>query len=194
MADTAARMGKPDAADSHFKSALQMAPGDNFLLADYGEFLLDQGRPRDAINLVSGDIQSDTSFLVLVAAENALGLPRTRIDVAEMNARFQSMEQRGDHVFMREQSSYTLHVLHDPKVALELAQQDWKVQRSPKDVRVVLEAALAAHQPAAAAPVLDFVARTHLDDVTVNPLVAQLQAAPSRADPATTSTPTRNGP
>ncbi|MBB6186161.1 hypothetical protein [Rhodanobacter sp. MP7CTX1] len=194
MADTAARMGKPDAADAHFKTALQMTPGDNFLLADYGEFLLDQGRPRDAINLVSGDIQSDTSFLVWVSAENALGLPRTRIDVAEMNARFQSMAQRGDHVFMREQSSYMLHVLHDPKAALDLAQQDWKVQRSPKDVRVYLEAALATHDPSAATPVLDFVARTHLDDVTINPLIAQLQEAPSIAAPVATSKPKGNGP
>jgi hypothetical protein len=194
MADTAARMGKPDLADAHFRSALQMTPGDNFLLADYGEFLLDQGRPQEAINLVSGDIQSDTSFLVLVSAENVLGLPRTRTDVAEMNARFQSMAQRGDHVFMREQSSYMLHVLLDPKAALDLAQQDWKVQRSPKDVRVYLEAALATHEPAAATPVLDFVARTHLDDVTINPLVAQLQAAPSMKTPTPTSTPTRSSP
>lgn len=194
MADTAARMGKPDAADAHFKNALQQAPGDNFLLADYGEFLIDQGRAKEAIDLVSGDVQSDTSFLVLVSAENALGLPRTKADIAEMNARFQSMEQRGDHVFMREQSSYMLHVLHDPKAALELAQQDWKVQRSPKDVRVYLEAALATHDPAAATPVLDFVARTHLSDVTINPLVAQLQAAKTTAASAAASATTRNGP
>lgn len=194
MADTAARMGKPDAADTHFKNALQQAPGDNFLLADYGEFLIDQGRAKEAIDLVSGDVQSDTSFLVLVSAENALGLPRTKADIAEMNARFQSMEQRGDHVFMREQSSYMLHVLHDPKAALELAQQDWKVQRSPKDVRVYLEAAFATHDPAAATPVLDFVARTHLSDVTINPLVAQLQAAQTTAASAATSATTRNGP
>jgi tetratricopeptide (TPR) repeat protein len=192
MADTAARMGKSDAADTHFKTALRMTPDDNFLLADYGEFLLDQGRPQDAINLVSGDIQSDTSFLVLVSAESVLGLPRTITDIAAMNARFQSMAERGDHVFMREQSSYMLHVLHDPKTALDLAQQDWKVQRSPKDVRVYLEAALANHDPSAAKPVLDFVARTHLDDVTINPLVAQLQAATSVS--TRVATPTRDGP
>jgi len=192
MADTAARMGRPDEADIHFKAALQWTPGDNFLLADYGEFLLDQGRPQDAINLVSGDIQSDTSFLVLVSAENALGLPRTGTDVAEMNARFQSMAQRGDHVFMREQSSYMLHVLHDPKAALDLAQQDWKVQRSPKDVRVYLEAALAAHNSTAATPVLDFVASTHLDDVMINPLVAKLRAKPTASFRA--AIPARNGP
>lgn len=191
MAETSARMGKADIADAHFKNALQWTPGDNFLLADYGEFLLDQGRPQDAIRLVGGDTQSDTSFLVFVAAENALGLARTKMDIVEMDARFQAMEQRGDHVFMREQSSYMLHVRHDPRAALQLAQQDWKVQRSPKDVRAVLEAAIANHDIAAAAPVLDFIARTHLDDAGITPLMAQVQAMQATAPIATQ---TRSGP
>ncbi|GLQ45954.1 hypothetical protein GCM10007862_10050 [Dyella lipolytica] len=181
MADMAARMGKPDIADAHFKQALQWTPGDNFLLADYGEFLLDQGRAQDAIALVGDDTQSDTSFLIRVTAEHALGTPQAEEDITEMNARFQSMDQRGDEVFMRERSSYTLHVLHHPKAALDLAKQNWQVQRSPKDVRVYLEAALANHDRAAATPVLDFVARTHLDDVTINPLVAQLQSSPTNS-------------
>jgi tetratricopeptide (TPR) repeat protein len=176
MADTAARIGKPALADAHYKSALQFAPGDNFLLADYGEFLLDQGRANEAIALVQGDRQSDTSFLVLVSAENALGLPAAKADAAEMDARFQSMDQRGDHLFLREQSSYMLHVKHDPADALVLAQQDWKVQRAPKDVRAYLEAALAEHNPATAKPALDFIAKTHLSDITIDPLVAQVQA------------------
>jgi hypothetical protein len=179
MAETATRMGDASAADAHFKSALQWAPGDNFLLADYGEFLIDQGRAQDAINLVDHDTQSDTSFLVMVSAESALNLPRTRVDAAEMDARFQSMDQRGDHVFMREESSYLLHIRHDPAQALVLAKQDWAVQRSPKDVRVYLEAAIANRDEAAAQPVLAFIAHTHLSDAAIDPLVKQLQAQAS---------------
>src|ERR1700754_4927067 len=63
MADTAARTGDVAAADAHFRQALQATPGDNFLLADYGEFLLDQGRPAEALALVAADTASDTSFL-----------------------------------------------------------------------------------------------------------------------------------
>jgi Tfp pilus assembly protein PilF len=191
MADTAARFGDATSADAHFRSALQFTPGDNFLLADYGEFLLDQGRPQAALDLLGSDRQSDTSMLVSVAAEAALGLPQLKADEANMDARFLSMEQRGDHVFLREQSGYLLHVKHDPQGALALAEQNWKVQRAPKDVRVYLEAALAAHQPAAAKPVLDFIARTHLRDVTIDPLVAQLQAATT---PASASSSASRGP
>jgi tetratricopeptide (TPR) repeat protein len=184
MADTAARMGKTELADAHFKKALLLTPGDNFLLADYGEFLIDQGRAKEAIDLVDNDSQSDTSFLVLVTAEKTLGLPKAASDMAEMDARFQSMDQRGDHVFMREEASYLLHVEHDPKMALDLARQNWRVQRAPKDVRVYLEAALAANDPASAKPALDFIASTHLSDVAIDPLVKHLQAADITANPA----------
>ena len=183
MADNAARMGIVDQADDHFKKALQLTPGDNFLLADYGEFLIDQGRDKEAIDLVSGDTQSDTSFLVLVTAEKAAGLPKATVDIAEMDARFQSMDQRGDHVFMREEASYLLHVKRSPKEALDLATQNWRIQRAPKDVRVYLEAALAANSPAAARPALDFIDSTHLKDVTIDPLVTQLHAAEATASP-----------
>jgi cytochrome c-type biogenesis protein CcmH/NrfG len=185
MADTAARMGNADLADAHFRKALQLTPGDNFLLADYGEFLIDQGRAREAIDLVANDTPSDTSFLVLVTAEKALDLPKAASDVAEMDARFASMDQRGDHVFMREEASYLLHVERDPKMALDLATQNWRVQRAPKDVRVYLEAALAANDPASAKPALDFIASTHLSDVSIDPLVRQLQAANVTSDAAT---------
>jgi thioredoxin-like negative regulator of GroEL len=182
IADTATRMGKPDVADAHFKTALQFTPGDNFLLADYGEFLIDQDRSKEAIALVENDRQSDTSFLVLVTAEKSLGLPQAKADMAEMDARFKSMDERGDHVFMREEASYLLHVEHDPKAALDLAEKNWRVQRAPKDVRVYLEAALAAGQPAAAKPALDFVAMTHLSDAAIDPLIKQLQAADIKAE------------
>jgi cytochrome c-type biogenesis protein CcmH/NrfG len=188
MADTAARMGNAATADVHFKKALRLTPGDNFLLADYGEFLIDQGRTKEAIDLVGNDTQSDTSFLVLVTAEKALGSPKAKADMAEMDARFQSMDQRGDHVFMREEASYLLHVEHDPKSALNLARQNWQVQHAPKDVRVYLEAALATGDPAAAKPALDFIDRTHLKDVTIDPLVAQLRVLKPARSPSAVST------
>jgi len=188
MADNAARMGNAEKADKHFRKALQWTPGDNFLLADYGEFLIDHGRAKEAIDLVSNDTQSDTSFLVLVTAEKQLGAPRADADMAEMDARFKSMDERGDHVFLREEASYLLHVQHDPKVALDLARQNWREQRAPKDVRVYLEAALAANDPAAAKPALDFIAKTHLSDVELDPLIRQLQAVNVVADAADKAT------
>ncbi len=50
------------------------------------------------------------------------------------------------------------------------------MQRAPWDVRVYLEAALAAHRPDAAVPVLEFVERTKLEDPAVEPLARELRA------------------
>jgi tetratricopeptide (TPR) repeat protein len=176
MADTAARMGRADVADAHFRKALQWTPGDNFLLADYGEFLLDQHRAKEAAELVRSDSTSDTSFLILATSEAMQGLPQARADIDEMDARFRSMDQRGDHVFLREEASFLLHVQHDPRQALALAKQNWIEQRAPKDVRVYLEAAIASGDPQAAQPALDFIRSTGLADVTLVPLQQQLQA------------------
>lgn len=177
LADTAARMGHAAVAETHFKLALQATPGDNFLLADYADFLLDQHRPRDVLTLLGEDTQSDTSFLRRVYAEVALGTPQAAADAREMAARFQSMDQRGSHVYEREQAGFVLHVEHDAPRALTLAKQNWTVQRAPPDARIYLEAALAAHDPAAAAPVLEFIERTHLRDVAIDPLVALVRTA-----------------
>lgn len=172
MADTALRMGQPDIADAHFRNALRWTPGDNFLLADYGESLLDQGRAADALALVIGDTQSDTSFLVRVRAEVALGDARAPADMRAMDGRFAAMEQRGDHLFLREQAAYLLHVHHDAAAALRLATLNWKTQRSPKDARIFLEAAIAAGQPQAATPVVEFARSSGMTDPSVDPLVA----------------------
>lgn len=177
MADTAMHLGKPSEAEAHFKAALQWTPGDNFLLADYADFLLDQNRPRDVIAQVKDYTQSDTSFLRIVMAEAPLHSPRTSADIAQMQARFASMAQRGSRVFQREQAIFELHLLHDTARALELAQENWVVQRSPQDMRIFLEAALAAGKPEAARPVLDLIRRSRLQDPAIGRLVAQASTA-----------------
>lgn len=177
IADTAKRLGRDKLADRHFRKALQFTPGDNFLLADFGDLLLRQGRPKAALQLVKGYGQSDTSFMRRVFAEAALDSPRAHDDIAVMAARFKAMEQRGSHVYRREQARFVLYLEHDPQRALRLARRNWTVQRAPKDVRVYLEAALAAHKPAAARPVLRFLKRTGMSTRVVDPLAARVRSA-----------------
>jgi predicted Zn-dependent protease len=183
LADTAKYLGRDAAADRHFRIALQLTPGDNFLLADYGDFLLDEARPREALDLVKDYPESDTSFLRQVYAEAALGSPRAAADTAEMARRFAALETRGTRAFRREEAGFVLHMEHDPQRALALAQENWTVQRAPKDMRVFLEAALAAGKPQAAAPVLELLAETHLQYPIVQKLAVRvrLQLAAARS-------------
>ena len=184
LADTAKYLGDTAAADRHFQAGLQLVPGDNFLLADYGDFLLDHDRPQAALNLVKDFSQSDTSFLRQVYAEDALGLPQAKADIQTMAQRFAALEIRGTRAYRREEAGFVLDLEHDPKRALKLAQENWTVQRAPKDMRVFLEAALAAGQPQAAQPVLDQLDQTHLEWPEVTKLAAKVRAALKNATPA----------
>lgn len=190
LADAAAYRGDNAAADRHFRAALQLAPGDNFLLADYGDFLLQQNRPRAALQLVKDYSESDTSFLRQVYAEVALGLPQAKADTANMAERFAAIDRRGSRAYRREEAGFVLQLQHDPQRALALATVNWTVQRAPKDARVLLAAALAAGQPQAAQPVLDLLAKTHLQD----PITVQLANKVRRALAASTLAPHANVP
>lgn len=177
LADTAARLGRNAEADRHFRAALQWTPGDNFLLADYADFLLDQHRPAAVEKLLEGYGSSDTSFLRTVFAECALHDPHAPVDAATMQARFAAMDQRGSRLYQREQAEFVLYVEHDPPRALMLARENWAVQRTPQDMRILLGAALAAGEPPAAQPVLALLARSHLEDPTIGRLSARIRAA-----------------
>jgi Tfp pilus assembly protein PilF len=176
LADTAKYLGDEAAADQHYRLALQLTPEDNFLLADYGDFLLDQKRPQEALDLLKNESQSDTSFLRQVYAEAALGLPQAAADARQMATRFAALEIRGTRTYLREQAGFELYLQHDPRRALELAQQNWTVQRSPEDMRIFLEAALDDGKPEAAQPVLDELATTHLQYPLVVSLATKVRA------------------
>lgn len=177
LADAALYSGDDALAETHYRAALQLSPGDNFLLADYADFLLDHDRAREAAALLRDYTQSDTSFLRLCMAEGRLHQPQAAADAAQMAARFAATDQRGSYLYRREEALFTLSVRKDKRGALDLAQQNWTVQRAPQDARILLQAALFADQPEAAQPVLDFIIKTGLREPHVDLLAAQVRKA-----------------
>jgi tetratricopeptide (TPR) repeat protein len=175
MAESAERLGDWSAAELNYRQALAATPQDNFLLVAYADFLLDRGRPDEVLALLKGHEQSDTAFLRIVLAQAALRCADLPNNVWIMGARFEALTLRGSDYFGREQARFALQLQHDPVRALDIALQNWAVQRAPWDARVLLEAALAAQQPAAAASALQFLQRTHLQDPIIDSLARQLR-------------------
>jgi len=175
LAESAERLGRWPLAESQYRAALTLLPQDNFLLVAYADFLLDRQRPREVLPLLAGHEQSDTAFLRIALAEAALDSPQTARYTWIMGARFAALRERGSEYFGREEARFALLLQHDPQGSLELALANWQVQKAPWDARVVLEAAAAAHDPNAAAGVLDFVDETHLQDPIVVPLAKRLR-------------------
>jgi tetratricopeptide (TPR) repeat protein len=176
LAETAARLGRSQAAEQHFQQALALGQRDLYLLGAYADFLLDQGRPEVVVKLLADDIRPDGLLLRLTLAEQALGLGSLAQHVAELQERIAANRQRGDSVHQREEARVYLHLLEQPTEALRLAQANWAVQREPWDARLLLEAALAAGKRAAAQPVLDWLASTGLEDRQLQRLTRQLGA------------------
>ena len=174
IAESAERLGDWPLAETHYRSALQLLPQDNFLAVAYADFLLDRGRPREVLSLLADHAQSDTAFLRLALATSALQSPDAERYTWIMAARFEALKLRGSDYFGREEARFALQLQHDPQTSLALALRNWQVQRAPWDARVVLEAALAAHQPEAAVEVINFINDTHLEDPVVLPLAQQL--------------------
>jgi Tfp pilus assembly protein PilF len=171
LAEMAVRAGDPAAAERDFRAALALGIKDAYLLCAYADFLLDRGRPAEARDLLADETRADPLLLRLALAEQALGAPELPAHVAALAARFEASRMRGDAVHRREEARFALHLLNDPATALRLAAENWRLQREPWDARLVLEAALAANAPSAAAEVLQWLKATGLEDPQIARLV-----------------------
>jgi tetratricopeptide (TPR) repeat protein len=178
LAEIAARMGDFKAAEQHFKAALGLGEQDAYLLAAYADLLLDQGRFEEVEGLLKDAIRIDGLLLRLALAERALGLTPFPLHLDSLKARFVASRKRGDTVHQGEEARFTLHLLKKPRAALQLAQANWAVQREPRDARILLEAALAAHDPQAAEPVLTMLERTAMEDIQLRRLAAEFKESP----------------
>lgn len=179
LGELAERLDRKDAVERHFKDAIALGITDTFLLAAYADFLLAEKRPAEVVALLKDKTRSDTLLLRLVLASQRLNLPTARELENALAARYEAAQLRGDTTHQQEEARFTLEVRHDPKKALALALENWKVQLEPRDAQIVLEAAIAAKDPAAAQPVLDWLASSGIQDKYLQGLGRQLKGARS---------------
>jgi hypothetical protein len=177
LGEAATRLGNFAAAEEHLKAALGLGIRDVYLLGAYADFLLDRGRPQEVRSLLEKEVRVDPLLLRLALAEQDLGTPGLADHIADLAERFAEARLRGDTVHQREEARFTLYLLKQPRDALRLAEANWAVQREPSDARLLLEAALAAGQPAAARPVLDWLLASRLEDRRLSKLAAQFRQA-----------------
>jgi tetratricopeptide (TPR) repeat protein len=175
MGEIAERLGHDEDAERAFKGALSIDPGDPYVVSAYADLLLDLGRPAEALALVEGKTENDNLLLRLALAEAKVRAPDAPAHARLLRERFDASHLRGDTVHRREEARFVLALEDDPKAALALAVANWDVQKEPWDVRVLLEAAIAAKEPAAAKPVLDFLDAHHLEDPRILALAARLR-------------------
>ena len=172
LAEMAWRLGDTQVAEARFREALNLSIEDNFLLAAYGDFLLAQDRPKEVIALLKSWERSDTLLLRLALAEKRLGMREAAAHIQALGERFAAAALRGERLHMGEEARYLLDLKGEPKKALAVGLDNWKEQREPRDALVVLEAAKAAGDMQAAAPVLQWLQETGFENTEMQRLAA----------------------
>ncbi|OGA70190.1 MAG: hypothetical protein A3G83_12225 [Betaproteobacteria bacterium RIFCSPLOWO2_12_FULL_68_20] len=175
LAEMAWRLGETSTAERHFRDALALGVTDNFLLFTYADFLLEQGRAKEVLALLKGGERSDTLLLRLALAARALKLPVAERHSRALGERFAAAALRGEKLHLQEEARYLLDLRGDAAGALAAARENWRKQREPRDAAVLLEAALAARDPAAAAPVLAWLESSGVESERLRSLAARLK-------------------
>jgi len=175
LAETEERLGAFQEAETAFRTALALGLPDVYLQAAYADFLLDRGRAGEVLVLLRDGGRADVLLLRLALAAKAAGDASAAGHAQALAARFAAARQRGDTSHQKEESRFVLGIEGDAARALRLAQQNFDVQKEPADARILLQAALAARQPQAAQPVLDWMAASGIESVVLQALATQLK-------------------
>jgi Tfp pilus assembly protein PilF len=164
LAEIVARRGEAQRAERAFKKALEAAKPTAYLLASYADFLLDEERFADAAALLAGEARIDAALLRLALAEQRLGAEGLAEHVSQIEERFTASRRRGEAFHLGDEARFTLYLLRDPARALRLAEQNWRVQRTPADARILYESAVASGDADAARKAQAFLTRAGMSE------------------------------
>jgi tetratricopeptide (TPR) repeat protein len=172
LGEMAVRLGDQGAAARWFTQALRLQPADTYTRAAYADLLLAGSQPGQALELLAGYDSMEPMLLRIALAQRALGdpgLPHSRDLLATA---FEVEAARGEAVHSREQARFLLDLEEQPAAALDAALANWRTQREPIDVLLLVRAARSAGRPQAGSAAREFVRREGLEDARLAPLSA----------------------
>jgi tetratricopeptide (TPR) repeat protein len=165
VAELAIITGDYATATKDFQAAVALDPDDAYARAGLADVLMWSGKPAEASALLAGYEAIDNLLVRRAIAEHAIhGKDEAKL-VRAMRDRITAAAERGDRIHVREEARFTLEVEGDARHALALALENWAVQKELADARLVAQAAKAAGDLAAAAPVAAWVRTNHVEDV-----------------------------
>ena len=176
QANIDAMLMRVEDADTNFRAALALNSGNIHLKRTYADFLLDFQHPEPVLQLLK-EHENDNGCLLLMA----IAAKRLKKDdlaarlKSKIEVRFDEIRLRGNKPHGRFESRFELTLNRNPRAALEVALENWQVQKEVRDSRAVLEAALGANEPAAAQPVVDFLKTSKCEDAALNTLIQKLE-------------------
>ena len=177
LAELAIQKGDDSLAASHLDRVLALDPDDAYARAALADALLPTD-PAAASQLLAGYEQIDTLLVRRAIAESRAHGPEATKLAQMMRDRFAAAAQRQDRVHLREEAMFVLYVESDAPRALEIARDNWFVQKELADGRLLAEAAVEARNVAAAQPVVEWARATGVHDARLDALLVRLGVTP----------------
>ena len=172
LAEIAWRLGNYKAADQHFQTAMQTGVSDNYLLRVYADFLLQQQRPLEVIKLIDTETKIDSLLLRLALAEKMTHSELMDTHIALLNERFKANQKRGSSLHKGDEARFMLHLMNQPQTALQLARQNWQLQRESADTYILLQSAIAVNDIEMIQQVEHWLAKQGTEDVLIQQILA----------------------
>lgn len=175
LAELAIMRGDP-AAEVHLRDALELDPDDAYARGLLFDVLFEAHRNGEASKLLERREDVDALLVRLAISEHALRSTDAPRLAGLMRDKIAAAAQRGDRVHLREEARFALLVDRDVPKAIQIARDNWDVQKELADARLLVEAAVAGGDRAAAAPVLAWMTATGVRDAWLDARVATLEA------------------
>jgi tetratricopeptide (TPR) repeat protein len=169
LGEMAERRADDAAAERWFREGLALSPDDFYMRLAYADLLLRHTRAAETLQLLTGYESMEPMLLRVAIAHRQLHDGASAPAEALLSSAFDVEQRRGDAVHRREQARFLLDVDRQPTAALAAAVENWKAQREPDDILMLLRSAQAVHEASAAAPALRFLQHSGLEDSRLAP-------------------------
>jgi tetratricopeptide (TPR) repeat protein len=179
-AEIATHRGELAEAGRLLQQGLALDGTDRYARAALCDVLLDMSRPEEVLAWTADQDRDDNLLLRRAlalqalagrAADGARWRDASTTAIVQLRERHLAAQQRGDRTHLREAARMELDLLKHPATALRLARENWTMQREPADVRILLQAARAAHDPSTVDEVSAWVRTSGLVDARIATLV-----------------------
>jgi hypothetical protein len=143
-ADLALRAGDVDAALLHLERAHALDPTNEEARTRFAELLHAKGRDARALEVAGSPGASLARLVIGLRAAAGIGDPRAKGYGLEIDELLEVLRRRGEQRHERERAQLALSVDGDAARALELAHRNFAIQKDTPDLRLLIDAALAA--------------------------------------------------
>ncbi|MEO1240950.1 MAG: hypothetical protein AAFX54_03495 [Pseudomonadota bacterium] len=172
-ADIAERQRNSIAAEAYYREMWAIDSASVYMRAAYADFLLTQNRSEEAREVIGDAPHTEALLLLRILAADDPGDAAADSAAQELSIRMAVDHAERDFSHAREYARFALDHLDDAKLSLEMARENWRVQKEPVDARILVRSAIAANAPDLVADMRAWFAETGMRDHILEALLTQ---------------------